>query len=174
MIQMNKIMLIIFFQVLINANYCISQNINKIEETKNFVNLNIPSKKQNNIWEDKIIPSFMIIMGTGMVGIWSVDIASGKFKNQGNFFRWQNEGGDYMWTHISAEYITGLTLITSGISLFADKNWAVSVSLVSLGALTYTSLNNLGWTFVEKNRYGYAVPMGFGLIGSIVSISILL
>lgn len=131
-------------------------------------------KKESRVWEDKIIPSFMIVMGAGMVGIWTVDIASGKFKNQGNFFQWQNDAGDYMWTHITAEYITGISLITSGVSIFADKDWAVSLSLVSLGALAYTSLNNLGWTFVEKERYGYGVPMVIGSIGSIISITILI
>jgi len=143
-------------------------------ESSEHASIQQDAKKAKPLREGRIIPTFMIIMGVGMVGIWTMDIATGKFKNQGNFFEWRNDGGDYMWTHISAEYFTGLFLITSALGLFLEKNWAVPASLVSLGALAYTSLNSLGWTFVEKNRYGYAVPMGIGGIGSIISITILL
>lgn len=167
---MNRKILIVLFTLFTSAGFgqVLKQTMYKT------VNYDFNVKKESRVWEDKIIPSFMIVMGAGMVGIWTMDIASGKFKNQGNFFEWKNDAGDYMWTHISAEYITGISLITSGVSMFADKDWAVSLSMVSLGALAYTSLNNLGWTFVDKNRYGYAVPMAVGLTGSVISIIILL
>jgi len=132
------------------------------------------TENQKNPWKNTVIPLFMLTMGIGMAGIWTLDIASGKFRQQGNFFQWRNDGGDYMWTHILAEYLTGIALVTGGISRFADAQWAFPVALIALGALAYTSLNNLGWTFVEKSRTAYAVPMALGFAGSIISIFILL
>jgi hypothetical protein len=52
-----------------------------------------------------IVPVFMMLAGTGIIVIWAADIFSGKFSEQGNFFRWE-EGENLMWPHILAEYLT--------------------------------------------------------------------
>lgn len=123
---------------------------------------------------EKYISGFMTIMGAGIIGIWAVDIATGKFKSQGSFLQWTNEGGDLLWPHILAELSTGALLISSGISLYTAHTLNVSLSLVSLGALAYTSMNSFSWTLADKSRLAYGIPMTIGLVGSIVSISILL
>lgn len=129
---------------------------------------------QINYGNSKFIPLFMLVMGIGIAGIWAIDLAAGKFSNQGNFFKWRNEGGDFLWTHITAEIATAVFLIIGAMGIYTNKSWAESISLVSLGALTYTSLNSLGWTFAEKSRYAYGVPMAVGLIGSMYSIFLLI
>jgi hypothetical protein len=160
--------------------YSFSENINSnnliIKENlfNQEINMNVKIKNQKDFWTQKAIPTFMIIMGVGIASIWIMDITSGEFSGQGNFFQWKNYGGEYLWPHICAEYLTAIGLFTGGVGLIKQKKWAVSLSCISLGALTYTSLNSLGWTFVEKERYGYAVPMLVGLTGSIISIKILI
>jgi hypothetical protein len=122
---------------------------------------------------NRMVPVFLVIMGMGISGIWSMDITKGKFKDQGHLFSWKNEAGEFLWTHILAEYLTAGMLIIGGTGLFLDTDWSVSLAMIALGALGYTSLNNLGWTFVKKERKGYAIPMMLGLVGCIISICIL-
>ncbi len=125
------------------------------------------------LYKNLIIPIFMITMGLGMAGIWGADIASGKFSDQGNFFKWR-EGENIMWPHIMAEYLTAAGLITGGIGLYNGKEWAVSVSLFSLGAVTYSAINSSGWVLADKSRTAYGIPMWISLAGSAVSFVILL
>jgi len=126
-----------------------------------------------DLYKNRIIPIFMITMGVGMAGIWGADIASGKFSNQGNFFKWR-EGENLMWPHIMAEYLTAAGLITGGIGLYSGKEWAVSVSLLSLGAVTYSAINSSGWVLADSSRTAYGIPMWVSLAGSVVSFAILL
>ena len=130
--------------------------------------------EDTNFWTSFFVPVFMILLGAGIAGIWAMDIGKGKFRDQGSFFKWVNDGGDKMWPHIFAEYITAAGLITGGIALFTLKTWATPFSLVFLGALSYTSLNSLGWVFAQKDRIGYGIPMMAGLAGGMASIIILL
>ena len=124
-------------------------------------------------YKNVLVAVFMIFMGIGIAAIWTIDIMKGTFRSQGNFFRWRNEGGDLMWPHIFAEYSTGFLLAIAGIAILTDMSWADKFAYFPLGALAYTSLNSLGWSFVMKERYGYAVPMVIGFVGSIVCVMIL-
>jgi hypothetical protein len=126
-----------------------------------------------DLMKNRVIPIFMITIGLGMAGIWTADIASGKFSEQGNFFSWR-EGANMLWPHIMAEYLTAAGLITGGLGLYQGKGWAVGVSLFSLGAVTYSAINSSGWVLAEKDRIGYGIPMWVSLAGSAVSLVILL
>ena len=116
----------------------------------------------------------MMVMGFGIAIIWAMDIIKGKFSHMGHFFRWSNDGGDLMWPHITAEYLTATGLIAAGMGALAGLDWAPPLSLVMLGALCYTSLNSLGWVFADKKRLPYGIPMVFGLLGGIASLVILI
>ncbi len=109
----------------------------------------------------------------GMIFIWTTDILRGKFKDQGNFFRWK-EGVNMLWPHILAEFFTGTGLIFSAIGLYFKITWSIPFSMIFLGAMTYSSLNSLGWVVADKSRFRYGIPMIVGLIGGIVSILLLL
>ncbi len=124
-------------------------------------------------YKNILVAAFMIFMGIGIPAIWTIDIIKGTFRDQGIFFHWKNEGGDLMWPHIFAEYSTGILLLVTGIAILTETSWANKFAYFPLGALAYTSLNSLGWTFVMRQRYGYAVPMAIGLIGSVVCVLIL-
>ena len=125
-------------------------------------------------WENIILAVFMLLMGMGIAGIWSADIASGKFRGQGGFFRWKNDAGEPLWTHVVAEYLTAAGLMAAAAGTIAQAMWAVPLSLIFLGALAYTSLNSLGWAFAQKGRMGYAIPMITGLAGSIFLLYLIL
>jgi hypothetical protein len=117
------------------------------------------------------IPWFMLIMGIGIAFIWIMDLVKGKFS--GNFFKWV-ENDQLLWPHLVAEFLTAGSLITGSTGFFLNSDWRISVSLIALGALAYTSLNSLAWAFKEKERLGYAIPMLIGLIGSAISLAILI
>ena len=138
------------------------QDIIQIDSTGNIIQ-----------YKNVLVAAFMILMGIGIAAIWTIDIIKGTFRDQGNFFNWKNEGGDLMWPHIFAEYSTGILLLIAGIAILTEMSWADKFAYFPLGALAYTSLNSLGWTFVMRERYGYAVPMVIGFVGSIVCVLIL-
>lgn len=126
-----------------------------------------------NLYKNRIVPIFMIAMGIGMTGIWTADIVSGKFSDRGNFFQWR-EGENILWPHIAAEYLTSFGLIVGGMGLYNGKEWSVSLSLVSLGAVAYSAINSSGWVIAEKERLPYGIPMWISLTGAAVSFTILI
>ncbi len=121
-----------------------------------------------------VIPTFMLLIGIGIIIVWAADILKGKFSHMGSLFRWTNDGGDLMWPHLTAEFLTAAGLIISAIALPGQQNWALYLTLSSLGALFYTSLNSLGWVFAKKERRPYGVPMLVALIGTACSIAIII
>ncbi|MFP4470699.1 MAG: hypothetical protein ACLFPE_08450 [Bacteroidales bacterium] len=125
-------------------------------------------------WEAIALGVFTLMMGLGIAGVWTADLASGKFSGHGGFFSWHNDAGEPLWTHVLAEYLTATGLIAAAAGAFAQAVWAVPLSLIFLGALAYTSLNSLGWTFARKGRTGYAIPMITGLAGSIFLLCLIL
>ncbi len=131
------------------------------------------SNQKADLYKNRVVPIFMIISGIAMAGIWTADIISGKFSDQGNFFKWK-EGENLMWTHILAEYLTSAALITGGIGLYNSNEWAVNVSFVALGSLAYAAINSSGWVLAVKERIAYGIPMWVCLTGSIVSFVILI
>jgi hypothetical protein len=120
------------------------------------------------------IAVFSIVMGAGIVLIWSINIVGGRFDDMDGFFDWKNDVGEKMWTHILAELITALLLMAGGVGLLFPTAWAYVVTAFALGALAYTSLNSLGWALARRDRYPYVIPMSIGLSGGIVCLVMLL
>ena len=120
----------------------------------------------------RIIPSLMLIIGSGMAYIWTSDIVSGRFSDRGSFFQWKEEK-TLLWPHIVAEYLTAIGLITGGIGLFASRGWALPVSLLALGAVIYSAVNSTGWVLAEKNRLTYGIPIWISLVIAVCSAIIL-
>lgn len=136
------------------------------------LNFDVHSIKESNL-DHKIVPIIMTTIGIGIAGIWTSDILSGKFSDQGNFFAWK-EGESLLWPHITAEYLTSAGLIAGSIGLFTDKDWAISVSLFSLGSVTYSAINSSGWVLYKNDRLKYGIPMWLSLSGSAISFILLL
>jgi len=167
-----------FFKLFVIITILTSTNMLKAQE--NFKEDNIFVFSQPNLhlekvdfWEHRAIPVFMATIGLAIAGIWTADIVSGKFSEQGGFFKWR-EGEMLLWPHIAAEGITSAGLIIGGIGLYNNYDWGLSVSMFSLGALTYTAINSSGWVLADKSRIPYGIPMWISLTGAIVSFNILL
>jgi len=129
------------------------------------------SQGHSNFLESKAIPIYMAIDGIAIATMWTVDIYNNNLLEDG-FFK-SNEGGKLFWPHLVAEYGTAAGLVISAYGLYNDRLWGEPLALISLGALTYTSLSNLSWSLAEKNRYIYAVPMILSLTGASISIGIM-
>jgi hypothetical protein len=134
-----------------------------------FLHINVHAE---SVFEDKIVPSIMIVEGVGLAAMWTIDILTTDVMNEG-FFRSKNNDDALLWTHWTAEYLTAAGLIAGGFGLLAEKEWARTASLVSLGAMLYTSINSSGWALGNKERYPYAVPMYISLAASGVCIGVL-
>lgn len=128
------------------------------------------SQGKHNYLEGKAIPIFMAVDGVAIATMWTVDILKNKLLEDG-FFK-SKEEGKLFWPHLAAEYGTAVGLVVSAYGLYNEKQWAEPLVLLSLGALTYTSLSNLSWSLAAKNRYVYAVPMILSLTGAGISIGV--
>jgi len=125
-------------------------------------------------FESRISPFLLILIGTGVIGIWLKDIFSGKFSGQGNFFKWV-EGENRLWLHIFAEFLTGILLILSGIAYLLSEAWAQQTALLGLGALIYSAINSSGWVLHKKERFPYGIPMWISLlIAMLIAVNIII
>jgi len=123
-----------------------------------------------SVWEIRIIPFYMILQGIIFFALWIPRFRDGTF--QTGFFH-ARENGVLFWPHVFAEFLTAIGLIVAGFLLVLEYLQGKSIGLIALGALAYTSLNSLNWALAERRRYLLAFPMIFGLVGSIISILVL-
>jgi hypothetical protein len=124
-----------------------------------------------------VVGVFLIVMGIGIAGIWTVDIVRNPDidRNRG-LLRARDGTGSVMVPHWIAEYATALLCLVGGLGLvlgWTSTEWSWVVPL-ALGALSYTSLNSLGWVLADRTRASYGVPMVIGLTGALISIVLLL
>ena len=120
---------------------------------------------------------FLIAMGVGIAGIWTLDIARNpEIDRSRGLVRSRDRAGSVMLPHWIAEYATALLCLVGGLGLvlgWTATGWAWTVPL-ALGALSYTSLNSLGWVLADRTRASYGVPMVIGLAGALIAILLLL
>ena len=113
------------------------------------------------------IAAFMIVMGLGIIVIWTRDIVAGtQFDHRHGRRHARDVDGSLLLPHWLAEYTAALGLLIGGAGLLAGTRWAGLVSAAALGALCYTSANSLGWALALRDRRPYAIPMVVGLVGS--------
>lgn len=124
-----------------------------------------------SVWELRIIPFYMILQGFIFFALWIPRFREGTF--QAGFFH-TRENGVLFWPHIFAEFLTAIGLIVAGFLLGLNYSPGKSIGLIALGALAYTSLNSLNWALADRRQYPLAFPMIFGLVGSIISILVLI
>ena len=120
----------------------------------------------------------MIVMGTGIAAIWTVDILRSPEvdRTRGILRARDRSSGSLLLPHWAAEYATAVLLLSGGIGLatgIPPGTWSWLVP-VALGALAYTSLNSLGWVLADRSRAAYGIPMAIGLLGAIAAIGMLL
>lgn len=111
-----------------------------------------------------------------MAGIWARDITSGHGYDAPNGLLRAREAdtGDLMIWHWLAEFGTAALLILGAFLIVFGASLAEPIMLLGLGALMYTSTNSLGWSMAVPERLPYVYPMAIGLIGAIVSATVLI
>ena len=122
-----------------------------------------------------LVGGFMVVMGAAIALTWARDIRSSPEvdRSAGLLRARDRRDGSLFLPHWIAEYATAIGLMAGGVGLILDVGWAGNISLVALGALTYTSVNSLGWTLALRSRWPYAIPMVVGALGGAASIAVL-
>lgn len=118
----------------------------------------------------------MVVLGLAIALTWVRDMrASPEVDRSAGLLRARDRrDGSLFLPHWVAEYATATALVGGGVGLIADTSWGEGISLPALGALTYTSVNSLGWTLALPSRRPYAIPMIVGAVGGAGSIVVLL
>jgi hypothetical protein len=124
-----------------------------------------------------IVGAFLIVMGIGIVGIWTLDIVRNPAIDRSRgLLHARDAAGSVMLPHWIAEYATAVLCLLAGVGLvldWASATWSWVVA-IALGALSYTSLNSLSWVLADRARLPYGVPMAIGLVGALIAIGLLL
>lgn len=103
---------------------------------------------------------YAIIIGTGMIGQWSVSYATKRIPElQSEPIR--------IWFHIAAEMVTAIMLVAAGIALLATASWAPKLYFISIGMLFYTAIVSPGYFAQQGNKIWvliFALIISVGLI----------
>jgi hypothetical protein len=123
-----------------------------------------------------LVGGFMVVMGSAIALTWARDIRSSPEidRTRGLARARDRRDGSLFLPHWIAEYATATVLVVGGVGLVVDVSWAEALSFTALGALTYTSVNSLGWTLAMPSRRPYAIPMLVGAVGGVLSVVVLL
>ncbi len=123
-----------------------------------------------------LVAVFAGVMGAAMAGIWARDIMSGHgFDAPHGLLRAREaDSDDLMIWHWAAEFGTAFVLIAGAFLIMINAALAEPIMLVGLGGMMYTSTNSLGWALAAPERAPYVYPMAAGLIGGIVSATVLI
>ena len=125
---------------------------------------------------DILVAIFGGIIGAAMAGIWARDILSGHGYDAPNGLLRAREADsdDLMIWHWAAEFGTAFVLIAGAFLILINAALAEPIMLLGLGGLMYTSTNSLGWSLAAPERQPYVWPMAGGLIGGIISATVLI
>lgn len=123
-----------------------------------------------------LVAIFAGVIGAAMAGIWARDIMSGHGYDapHGLLRAREADSDDLMIWHWAAEFGTAFVLIAGAFLLMINAALAEPIMLLGLGGLMYTSTNSLGWSLAAPERSPYVWPMAIGLIGAIISATVLI
>lgn len=105
----------------------------------------------------KAISFFSILMGLSLTGTWIVLLSTGNFPELAT--------RPYeAWFLLVAEFLTGLTLITSGYGLLSRRSWGLRLELAAMGMLLYCSVNFSGILGQQGNYPAFAFMLSVALL----------
>jgi len=73
------------------------------------------------------------------------------------------------WFLLVAEFLTGLTLITSGHGLLSRRSWGLRLELAALGMLLYCSVNYSGVLGQQGNYPAFAFMLSVTLLSLVAT-----
>ena len=123
-----------------------------------------------------LVAIFAGVMGAAMAGIWARDILSGHgFDAPHGLLRAREaDSDDLMIWHWAAEFGTAFVLVAGAFLLMIGAALAEPIMFIGLGGLMYTATNSLGWALAAPERSPYVLPMAAGLVGGIISATVLI
>lgn len=136
----------------------------------------LPSFAQSqDLWKNRIVPTSLLVSGIGIASVWTMELISQENVNvSGGFFNIRDrKTNQILWPHLLAEYGTAMGLVIGAIGLYKQEEWGRIVSLISAGALAYTSLNSLSWVLSDESRKIYMIPMLLSLTAAGVTFVVL-
>ena len=83
----------------------------------------------------KIIAYFSILMGTSLIATWVVLFLKGSMPD---------DTALKLASLLTAEFLTGLSLIVAGYGVLTRRSWGLSLQLVALGMLLYCTTYSIG------------------------------
>lgn len=94
-----------------------------------------------------LVAIYAILIGLMMIGMWFSLLLT----NQVPELQRASFAPRLIAYHIVAEILTAVVLIISGVGLFLGRDWAKTLSAISLGMLLYTVTNSSGKYAQEDN-----------------------
>jgi hypothetical protein len=122
-----------------------------------------------------VVGAFLVVIGGAIAVVWGRDIVANPVvdRSAGWLRPRDRENGSLLMPHWVAEYATAAACVAGGIGLLADAAWGRDLALAGAAALTYTSVNSMGWALARPDRRPYALPMAIGALGGFISIVVL-
>ncbi|WP_416840679.1 hypothetical protein [Haloferax sp. DFSO52] len=86
----------------------------------------------------KVVAVYALLTGIAILGLWTMLVMT----EQATELRTEPYS---MFTHLVAEGLTAVALVSAGIGLFRESEWAESLCLVGFGMLLYSVINSAGY-----------------------------
>ncbi|NPD89317.1 MAG: hypothetical protein HGN29_11375 [Asgard group archaeon] len=103
---------------------------------------------------------YALIVGAGMIGIWIILLITKQVPEI-------KTAPIDISLHITAEYLTGLLSILSGILLLVNITWAGILFIVSLGMVIYAVINAGGY-YGQKKEWSFVILFGVLFISAVI------
>lgn len=114
---------------------------------------------------------YAIVIGTLMVIQWTVTIL--KKQVAGPETGSTGRGRVEMAFHWTAEAITAVLLIVSGIGMLLESDWGLAMFLVGIGMLIYTAVNSPGY-FAQQRKWSmgtlFVVILAFTVVSLLLAL----
>lgn len=91
----------------------------------------------------RIAGVLLALLGAGVIGFWVVATAGGQFADGLATVAGEN----YLAFHVAAELLMGALALAAGLTLWLRWRGARSLALLSAGALIYSTINSMGYSF---------------------------
>lgn len=114
----------------------------------------------------KFAAIYSLIIGVGMIVQWTMSYIGQQIPEL-------KTEPIRIWFHIGAEMLTAACLITSAIALLSSAKWGLTLFLIAMGMLFYTSIVSPGY-FAQQGKWGWLLMFSAIIIIGIVSIALVL
>jgi len=109
--------------------------------------------------------AYMLTIGIMIIFLWVFLISSN------NVPELETEPASILF-HITAEELTAILLVISGVIMWKQKKWSLRLSLISLGMLLYSIVNSSGY-YVQYFQLPFVVMFGILFVMTLTIIILL-